>query len=73
MTKGLPGSLSALKGQQDVPHHSCHHLGDENQGSGRGKVMEGQGITSWTGVRMNLFTVGTLQADGKKESEKRNQ
>lgn len=68
MTKGL-GPLSALKGQQDVPHHSCHHLGDENQGSGRGKVMEGQGITGWTGVRMNLFTVGTLQADGKKASE----
>lgn len=30
--------------------------------------MEGQGITGWTGVRMNLFTVRTLQADGKKES-----
>lgn len=28
--RDCPGSLLALKGQQDVPHHSCHHLGDEN-------------------------------------------
>lgn len=31
--------------------------------------MERQGITGWSGVRRNLFTVGALQADGKKESK----